>query len=100
MFCVRRSVLFYMVVFSSSVWGQSAEEEFNPKTVIPRAFPAIKNVANYAATDEKVTLEDDEMVLGVEINGQSRAYPINMLKGPLREIINDRLGDTDIAATW
>jgi hypothetical protein len=36
----------------------------------------------------------------VMINGESRAYPINMLTGPSREILNDRLGGTAIAATW
>ena len=32
--------------------------------------------------------------------GQARAYPINMLTGPSREIINDVLGGVPIAATW
>jgi hypothetical protein len=41
-----------------------------------------------------------ELVLGVTVNGQSRAYPINMLTGPQREIINDQLGGHAIAATW
>lgn len=42
----------------------------------------------------------EELVLGVVINGEARAYPINMLTGSLREIINDRLGGRAIAATW
>jgi hypothetical protein len=39
-------------------------------------------------------------VLGVSIGDQSRAYPINMLTGPRREIINDELAGHAIAATW
>jgi hypothetical protein len=43
---------------------------------------------------------DNELVLGVEIEGRARAYPINMLTGPSREIINDTIGDAHLAATW
>lgn len=42
----------------------------------------------------------EELVLGVVIGNQARAYPINMLTGPEREIINDQLGGRAIAATW
>ena len=52
------------------------------------------------ASEVKKQVTDGEIVLGITINGRSRAYPINMLTGPKREIINDRLGNTAIAATW
>jgi hypothetical protein len=42
----------------------------------------------------------NELVLGVVVEGKARAYPINMLTGPRREIINDELGGKAIAATW
>ena len=45
-------------------------------------------------------IEGAELVLGVTIGQESRAYPINMLTGPDREIINDTLGGKAIAATW
>jgi hypothetical protein len=41
-----------------------------------------------------------ELVLGIVIAGEARAYPIHMLVGPEREIINDTLGGRAIAATW
>ena len=37
-------------------------------------------------------VRDNELVLGVSVGGAARAYPINMLTGPRREIVNDRLG--------
>lgn len=51
---------------------------------------------------DKVTdqVTDKELVIVVVIDGRARAYPINMLTGPSREIINDVLGDRAIAATW
>lgn len=43
-------------------------------------------------------LDDDELVLGVVLNGEAVAYPVRFLA--LSEVINDRVGDTPIAPTW
>jgi len=50
-----------------------------------------------AATDQ---VRGNELVLGVVVGGTARAYPINMLTGPSREIVNDTVGGRAIAATW
>ena len=63
-------------------------------------FPALRNVPVISAADVGEEVQDNELVLGVVINGKSRAYPINMLTRPTREIINDELGGMSIAATW
>lgn len=73
---------------------------FKPKMVIPRAFPAIKEIDVLPAAKASTLLSDSELVLGVSIGKHSRAYPIQMLCGPTREIINDNLDGTRIAATW
>jgi len=41
---------------------------------------------------------DDELVIGVEINGEARAYAI----GPLnrREMVNDTVGGVPVLVTW
>lgn len=77
-----------------------ADDEFKPIVVIKKKFPAIKAGEAKSLADADQILLDEELVIGVEINGQSRAYPINMMTGPSREIINDTLGGTAIAATW
>ena len=41
---------------------------------------------------------DDTLVLGVEIDGDARAYPINVLNR--REIVNDVIGDLPVLASW
>ncbi|MFT6499022.1 MAG: hypothetical protein ACJAT6_001158, partial [Akkermansiaceae bacterium] len=46
------------------------------------------------------SIGDKDLVLALTYNDHSRAYPINMLNGPQREIINDTLGGAHIAATW
>lgn len=78
--------------------GQEGEVAYMPRVVIKRPLPAITNVLVVQAADANV--EEHELVIGVEVNGDSRAYPINQLTGPRREIINDRLGGVAIAATW
>lgn len=72
---------------------------FDPVYVVP-PFPAITNVPIIATTEVKDQVVDKELILGVVIDGEARAYPINMLTGPSREIINDTLGNRAIAATW
>ena len=58
----------------------------------------ITNPTIASAADTEIS--DNDLVIGVEIDGQARAYPINQLTGPRREIINDELAGTPIAATW
>jgi hypothetical protein len=72
---------------------------YEPQQVVS-AFSAIVNPHHVAAKEANEQLRPNELVLGVEINGEARAYPINMLTGPSREIFNDKLGGQSIAATW
>ena len=75
-------------------------EQFSPRTVIRKPFRAIVDAPIMAAEAAGKSLHANELVLGVAIGDDARAYPINMLTGPSREIINDTLGETAIAATW
>jgi hypothetical protein len=43
-------------------------------------------------------MRNSEAVIGVSINGDARAYPINMLSR--HEIVNDVVGGESIAVTW
>ncbi|HIG26795.1 MAG TPA: DUF3179 domain-containing protein [Verrucomicrobiales bacterium] len=97
---IKRILIIPVLVFSCSLllMAQNSDMEFNPKTVINRVFDPITDfpVISIAETE----LENNELVLGTVINDEARAYPINMLTGPRREILNDRLGNQAIAATW
>ncbi|MBW3597883.1 MAG: DUF3179 domain-containing protein [Planctomycetes bacterium] len=84
--------------FGGAVYAQ--EPAFDPQVVIPRAMPAIIKAPTDSAEEANQWLNEAELVLGATVNGQSRAYPINMLTGAQREIINDQLGGRAIAATW
>lgn len=82
--------------------SRAQDENFNPRTVVDKIFPPIVTPKTLSVDDaeEADHVRDDELVLGVVINGDARAYPINTLTGPRREIINDELGGRSIAATW
>ena len=84
---------------SSAMFAPADPSVFAPFQVVP-PFPAITNAPVVAGMAINGEVTENELVLGVELNGEPRAYPINMLTGPDREIINDRLGGVAIAATW
>ncbi|GAB4149019.1 MAG: hypothetical protein Tsb009_23150 [Planctomycetaceae bacterium] len=88
------------VILAGETNTQAADRDFRPKTVIRRPFPAITKFPVVAAKNVGGRINDAELVLGVTVGKESRAYPINMLTGPRREILNDTLGGKAIAATW
>ena len=53
----------------------------------PRFVPAAR--AGYS---------NDELVMGVAINGEAKAYPVGPLNS--REMVNDELGGIPILVTW
>ena len=50
------------------------------------------------ASADAVQLEDNELVLGVVVDGQAVAYPLRWLS--LYEALNDRIGDAHLTPTW
>ena len=79
---------------------QRRAPRFNPIRVIDEILPPILAPRFVPAERAGDAVLDNELVLGVVIGSEARAYPINQLTGPHREIINDRLGGQAIAATW
>ncbi len=77
----------------------AGEREFKPRKVVS-PFPAITDAPTLPAETIGDKVRDTELVLGVVVDGRARAYPINQLTQPTREIINDVLAGTAIAATW
>ncbi len=43
-------------------------------------------------------LKDDELVMGVAIQGEAKAYPVSVLR--FREMVDDELGGLPILVTW
>ncbi len=111
-FCCLSAVL-VTIVIDSNVRGQRrrsssgdrlgsrtiAVDQFAPQSVLRPQAPIV-DPPFVAAAKAQDQIEPNELVLGLVINNQARAYPINMLTGPSREIFNDELGGQAIAATW
>ena len=76
------------------------DDDFHPQVVLSHAMRAITDFPIVPVDEAERKLDPAELVLGVTVGGESRAYPINALTGPHREIINDQLGGQAIAATW
>ena len=64
----------------------------------PDAIPAIDSPRFYPVEEADAEYAPDELVLGVTINGESKAYSTSHLDS--HEIVNDSLGGRAIAVTW
>jgi hypothetical protein len=50
------------------------------------------------AAPENAGYDPDELVMGLEINGDARAYAVGILRS--REMVNDVVGGTPVLVTW
>ena len=62
------------------------------------AIPAILEPEFLTVAEADEQMQDDELVIGVSIEGDSRAYSVNMLSR--HEIANDVVGGKSVAVTW
>lgn len=79
--------------------AEAPEPELEIVTVLPPdAIPAIDDpaIVSAAAADEQLRAND--LVIGVSIGGEHRAYGAAFLSA--HEIVNDMLGGRAIAVTW
>jgi hypothetical protein len=74
--------------------------EFQPERFILPQEPFTEfPVVSVAKANE--ALKPEELILGVTIGDESRAYPINVLnEEPRHKVVNDTLGGQAIVATW
>jgi hypothetical protein len=64
---------------------------------IPRDAITPIYTPKFVAPDE-VSLRREEMVMGLVINGDVRAYPVGMMR--VREMVNDVVGGEPVLVTW
>jgi len=64
----------------------------------PEGYP-VRTGLELVDADE-AGLHDDDMILGIVIEGEARAYPVNLMWKPENEVLNDTLGGAAITATW
>ena len=64
----------------------------------PDAIPAIDDPQFLSLADANEVYDPGELIIGVEFNGDARAYSVPLLSN--HEIVNDTVGGEKIAVTW
>ncbi len=86
---------------ASAKWDFS-EHSIPPSDIIsggpPRdGIPALFD-PEYKTAEESSSMDNEEMVMGVYINGIARAYPLRILSR--HELVNEHYGDKPILVSW
>lgn len=77
----------------------AVESEYEIITLLPRdAIPAIDNPQFLTSQEAEEEYAPNELILGVEFDGDARAYSTSFLSS--HEIVNDTVGGRKIAVTW
>ncbi len=70
-----------------------------PPMVRPRdAFQVIDPPHYLKSSEAAASMSDDEVVLGLEVNGLCRAYPINYLND--HEMVREQIAGLPLQITW
>ena len=88
-----------IVINSDSARNPSEEQSLEIITLL--GFDALRSIEDPVFVDPSKadeTYDSDELVLGVEIDGDARAYSVPLLSR--HEIVNDVVGGKPIAVTW
>ena len=83
----------------STAGEEGQEPEYDIITLLPKdAIPSIDRPRFYGVHEADAEYEPNEVVIGVEFDGDARAYPVGLLSS--HEIVNDIVGGRPIAVTW
>jgi len=80
--------------------GETGQQpEYDIVTLLPKdAIRSIDSPRFFSAQEADAEYEPDEIVIGLEIDGDARAYSVSLLSS--HEIVNDIVGGRPIAVTW
>lgn len=101
------SVISFLVLLSNSGFAAPGEFDFSNSVIDlgelrsggPKkdGIPAL-NYPKLVSVDEADYLRDSDILVGIVLDGQARAYPIRILNW--HEIINDKTDRSSFAVTW
>jgi len=64
----------------------------------PDGIPSLDNPKFLSVVDANKFLKDSDLVIGISLNGETRAYPLLILVW--HEIVNDKVGGVPVAVTY
>ncbi len=101
---ILKHTVFWIWIIISFISSGFSQGQATPKDA-PQGYEQILRRGAIAAINnpEYVSAKDADIrsntwVLGVVIEGQARAYSLNLLNS--HEVVNDQIGDTKFAAVW
>ncbi len=97
----RTAVLPAALLITFASLAEAAPEADTPPPGVEQLLPRGRIAAILApqfVSAAEAELPDDAWVLGVAIDGEARAYSLNLLNS--HEVVNDRIGDKSFAAVW
>lgn len=93
----RYTLILLIFTTSCGLFAQNKDLFGEYEQILERGgIPAIINPTYVTA--EEALIDDNTWILGVVINGQARAYSLNLLNH--HEIVNDKIDTTSFAAVW
>jgi len=95
---VPLAVLLLVAAGSAATQERTNHDQSGYTELHEPGFPIKSDLTSVPAA--QATLRDDDLVLGVVVGGEARAYPISLMWEPQNEVLNDTLGGEPIAATW
>jgi hypothetical protein len=82
---------------TSTESGGSRFDDFIFQPLLP--FDAIRPIYEpQFVTGDEAPFDEEELVMGVAIQGEAKAYPVSVLR--FREMVDDELGGLPILVTW
>jgi len=90
-------MLAFVLGLAPMLYSQAEDLPKEFKQIIPRGQIAAISQPQFVPADS-ANIADDSWVLGVVIDGQARAYSLNLLNK--HEVVNDRIGNIAFAAVW
>lgn len=88
-------LLILLTVFAPSVPADTLPE--GVEQILPRGKIAAISDPQFVSAAE-ADISDDAWVLGVVVEGEAKAYSLNLLNR--HEVVNDRSGNVAFAAVW
>ncbi|RMF59590.1 MAG: DUF3179 domain-containing protein [Calditrichaeota bacterium] len=87
----------FVAVLAGTACGQDKDLPKEFHQILPRGRIAAITHPHFVPAKE-AHISGNSWVLGVVIDGQARAYSLNLLNS--HEIVNDQIGDKAFAAVW
>ena len=76
--------------------GRAVDLDEYLRNTAPDSIAPVYTPEYIAPNDAPLTV--DELVMGVEINGESRAFPVGLMRN--REMVNDTIGGVPVLVSW